>query len=301
MMISVFVGDNSYTIARAVNELTRQFKGSVERFDGGVLESGQLADIFTGLTLFAEERLIVITGASTNKTIWTDIEPWVERVPETTHLVFVEPHPDKRTKTYKQLVKQARVYEHALLDTPALVNWLQAEARDNGVDVSRADAHYLVGYVGHDQWRLKSELQKLLLCGQPIDRDQIHRITEPYPEATAFELLDSVFSGKLDRAEELIDLLAQREDPHQFTGLLSSQLLGLLAVAAGGERRPDEVARDIGIHPYVVQKLRPVANRIGKRNIETAIEKLAYCDLRSKTSGGDPWDQLRRTMLTLVV
>lgn len=298
-MITVLTGENDYAISRAVRQLVHDFVGEAERFEGTSLEPGQLPDICAGATLFATDRLVVIADASDNKPLWGELEQWVSKVPETTHLVLVEPHPDKRTKTYKQLISHGEVRDHKLLDTPSLIAWLQAKARESGMDMPRDEAQYLVTYVGHDQWRLRSELQKLLLSEKPINRDLIHEITEPYPEASAFELLDSVFAGKLDRAEELLELLSEREDPYLFLGLLSSQLMAMLAIATGGQRRNDEIARDVGVHPFVIQKLGPVVRRIGREGVIDAVDKLAECDVRIKTSGVEPWDQLRRTLLTI--
>lgn len=298
-MITVLTGDNDYAVSRAVKQFVQGFEGEVERYEGTELELAQLPDICSGMTLFASERLIVISTLSENKTLWVELEVWLEKVPETTHLVLIEPKVDKRTRTYKSLTKRAEVREHKSLDTLELVEWLRTLAREQETDLARDEARYLVEYVGHDQWRLSSELHKLLLSEQPITRELIHRVCEPYPEASAFELLDSLFAGKSERAEQLLELLAEREDPYKFLGLLSSQLMSLLVITSAGQRSNNEIARDSGVHPYVIQKLTPVAKRLGQKEVVRAIDQLATCDARIKTSGVEPWDQLRRTLLTM--
>jgi DNA polymerase-3 subunit delta len=297
-MITLFTGPNSYAIAEAIRTRTRAFDGEVERLDAADLEPRHLPDLFMGATLFASKRLIVLREASAQKTLWTDLEQWIERVPPETEILLVDQRPDKRTKTYKQLQKHATISEHGDLNEAELASWLQVQARSRETELAPDVLRYFIGCVGRDQWRLMSEFDKLLLSGEPITKQLIQDITEPYPEATAFELLEAVFSGSTARVHELLSLVREREDPYQFFGLLSSQVLSLLAIVNAGTRRPDDIARDVGVHPFVVRKLGSVARSRGKKSIERLVEKLARADERIKTTGIDPWRQLEITLLS---
>jgi DNA polymerase-3 subunit delta len=299
-MITLLTGPNSYATTQAVRSKTRAFDGDVETHDASELELRNLPDLFMGATLFSPNRLVVIHGASANKEIWTELEQWIQRVPDETDIILVDSSPDKRTKTYKQLQKHATIKEHSSLGEAELSSWLQAHARQLDTELSPDILRYFIGYVGHDQWRLVSELEKLLLARQPITRELIQDIAEPYPEATAFELLDSVFSGNEKRVHELIALLREREDPYQFFGLLSSQVLALLATQSAGGRQTDDIARDMGLHPFVVRKLGSVAKQLGKKSVERLIDRLAHADERIKTTAVEPWRQLEITMLSVM-
>lgn len=297
-MITLLTGPNSYAITEAIRMRTRAFDGEVERLDAAELEPRHLPDLFMGATLFSSERLIVLRDASSQKTLWTELEQWIDRVPAETEILLVDQKPDKRTKTYKQLQKHATITEHSELNEAELAIWLQTQARDRNVELAPDVLRYFIGYVGRDQWRLRSELDKLLLSDKPITKQLIQDVTEPYPEATAFELLDAVFSGSSARVQELFALIREREDPYQFFGLLSSQVLALLAIASAGTRRPDEIAKDVGMHPFVVRKLSTTARNRGKKSIEQLVDKLAKADERIKTTGVDPWRQLEITLLS---
>lgn len=298
-MITLLTGPNTYTIAEAIRERTRLFSGQAETYDASELEPRHLPDLFTGVSLFAPERLIVLRGVASNRTLWTELEQWIEKVPAETEMIVVESNPDKRTKTYKQLQKHGTIKEHKELDVSALKTWLQNHARKHQIELAPDVASYFINYVGHDQWRLGSELQKLLLADKPITHELIQDVVEPYPEATAFELLDAVFKRDARRVEELIGLLRVREDPYQFFGLLSSQVFAVLAIGAADSRRPADVASDMSLHPFVVSKLTPVAREFGGSRVGRLIESLAHCDVRIKTSGVDPWHQLQLTLLSM--
>lgn len=294
-MITLLTGANTYAIAQAIRAKRQGFDGEVETYDASELETRHLPDLFMGASLFAANRLIVIKGAATNKTLWSDLEQWVERVPAETDIFLVESSPDKRTRTFKLIQKHGAVKDHTEPKEADLVSWLQALARERDTELSPDALRYLISYVGHDQWRLSSELDKLLLAGKPVTRELIQDVAEPYPEATAFELLDAVFAGNEARMQELLSLLRQREDPYQFFGLLSSQVVGLLALVSAGSRRPDEIAKDMGLHPFVVRKLSLTARTLGPERVKRLVERLAHADERIKTSGVDPWRQLEIT------
>ena len=285
----------------ALRDIVRQSPEQAEVFDASELEVSQLPDLLAGVTLFSANRLIVIKGAEENKPLWEGLEKWVPSVSEETHLVLTTKKPDKRTRTYKLLTKDAAVRDYKMLEPAELMSWLKGEARSREVDLSGDVARYLLDYVGHDQWRLTGELDKLLLSGQPLSRQLIQDIAEPYPEASAFELLDSLFQGDTEKVDRLLELMAEREDPYMFFGLVSSQVLALLALTAGGNRRPDEVAKDFSLHPFVVRKLSSIATKLGRPRVTVVVEKLADCDIRIKTTGVDAWTQLRRTLQSIVI
>jgi DNA polymerase-3 subunit delta len=298
-MITLLTGPNSYAISMSIQDKKKVFEGEAETFDAAELEPKHLPDLFRGASLFAANRLIIIRSPASNKTLWTELEQWIEQTPDETDIVLIESSPDKRTKTYKQLQKHGTVREHKELADHELAQWLQSHARASGTDLSSDVTKYFISYVGRDQWRLVNEFDKLLLAERPLSKELIQDIVEPYPEATAFELLDSVFKKDEKRVDELITILSVREDPYQFFGLLSSQVFALLALVSAGSKRPADIASDMGLHPFVVSKLVSVSKQLGRPRVNVLVDKLAQCDIRIKTSGVDPWHQLRITLLSL--
>lgn len=295
-MITLHTGPNTFSIAEAVRTTKDGFSGDAETYDANELEPRHLPDLFMGASLFSSERLVIIKGVAGNKTLWTELEQWIERVPAETEIVLIESSPDKRTRTYKQLQKHATITEHAEPSEADLASWLHNHARSFGTELSPDAVRFLISYVGHDQWRLRSELEKVLLAERPVTAELIRDVSEPYPEGTAFELLDAVFVGNQERTAQLLAELRAREDPYQFFGLLSSQVVALLALTVAGSRRPDEIARDLGLHPFVVKKLSATARRLGRERVEAMLTRLSHADERIKTSGVDPWRQLEITL-----
>lgn len=303
-MITLFTGSNAYAVRQEVQSridatIASQGREAVERVDVAALKPSDMPQLLTGASLFSTEKLVVIDDLSANKAVWGDIDLLLANVPDETNLLLIESHPDKRTKAYKWLQKNAKVRELNELDERSAAQWLQTEARRQDTDLQPEVARYLVGYVGLDQWRLKGELDKLLLAEVPITKDLIQDITEPHPQATAFELLDAAFGGDQATLERLLAIVSRSEDPYKFFGLLSSQVFALVAVKAAGQRRPDEVAKDIGLHPFVVRKVGSLASRIEQTKLNDVVATLAKGDEQLKTTGVEPWTLIGRLLLTM--
>lgn len=303
-MITLLTGSNAYAIRQEVQSridatIASQGREAVERVEVAALKPSDMPQLLTGASLFSTEKLVVIDDLSANKTVWSDVDTLLANVPEETNLLLIETHPDKRTKAYKWLQKHAEVREFSEMDERSAAEWLQTEAHRSDTELHAEAAQYLVRYVGLDQWRLKGELEKLLLSERPITKELIQDITEPHPEATAFELLDAAFSGNQETLERLLTIVSRSEDPYRFFGLLASQVFALVSVKAAGQRRPDEIAKDLGLHPFVVRKINSLASRLDQTKVNDIVATLARGDEQLKTTGAEPWSLIGRMLYTM--
>src|SRR5664280_1253944 len=96
-VITLLVGENSFEIQRALDAIISDFDGNVEKIEGSELQVSQLPDIFMGVSLFADKRLVVIRNLFENKAVWPVLGDWTDKISDDIHLVLVEPKPDKRT------------------------------------------------------------------------------------------------------------------------------------------------------------------------------------------------------------
>jgi DNA polymerase-3 subunit delta len=293
-MIITLTGPNEFLIRQTVDAFTAAFAQKygthgIERVNGEAIDLGVLADLSQGTSLFAQQRLILLDGAAKNKPIWDALGEWLEKIPAETTLVVVEPALDKRTKTYKQLVKQSDFRTFDDLSERQLATWLKKQAKQLGASLDDASARYLVQRVGVDQWQLWQEVQKLANYRDVIDKSAIDDMVEANPQASAFELLDSVLGRKPQAVERLLASLTTTEDPYKLFGLLVSQIHALAIVTSAGTRGADQIAKDAGIHPFVVRKTMSLARQTSATALASIIASVAHCDTQLKSTGADPW------------
>ncbi len=299
-MITLLTGENSFELDRELKRIIAGFDGEVERIDGSELEPSALADLLTGLSLFATKRLIVIKHLSDNKVIWPVFDEWLERVSDDVHLVLVEPKPDKRTRTYKALQKQASLQEFKLWgerDTGVAEKWAIAEAKQMELVLDTKLVRLLVQRTGVDQWRLYHALEKLAALGT-VNEQIIDEIVEPNATENVFQLFETALKGDSKKVHAMITTLRQSTEAQPTLGLLNSQALQLVALAAS-DQPSEAVARDIGAHPFVMKKLAPYARKRGLKGAKEIIEVLAQADVDMKSLGADPWLLVERALLKI--
>lgn len=298
-MITFLTGDNSFEIDRALREIVAGFDGTVERIDGSELKLAQLPDSLMGVSLFADSRLIVIKNLSENKEIWPVIGEWLPKVADEIHLILVDPTADKRTVGYKAVMKAADVKEFANWgerDTAVAEKWVVEEAKKQGLELDKKLAQQLVRKIGVDQWQLYHSIAKLALLDE-ITEENVEDIIESNPSENAFNLLETAINGDTKKLRSMLSNLEQIEDPYRLFGLLSSQVFQLAAITAAGPN--DNPAKDFGIHPYVVSRLKVLSKKLGKNGVTKLVQTFAGVDEQLKTSAIEPWLFLERSLITI--
>lgn len=297
-MITLLSGENDFEITRALEKLAAEFDGIVEKIDGSELELKQLPDLLMGATLFADKRLVVIKTLSENKLVWNSFATWIQRVSDDIHLVLVEPKPDKRTKTYKALQKVANVQEFkpwSERDTAIAEKWVVSEAKTLRFSLDAKSARALVARAGANQWLLFQALQKLAVV-EEVTPAVIEEIVEANPTENIFNLFDAALRGDAAKTKNMLETLELSEDPFRLFGLLSGQAFQLTALAVS-EKPSAEVAKDLGAHPFALSKLAPHAKKLGRPGVKKVIAAFAEADEAMKTSGGEPWLLIERTLV----
>lgn len=284
--------------ALVLNARTEHGEHAVEKVDGEALSLGRLPELLRGASLFTPERTVVIREASKNKPVWEAIGEELASVPDSTTLILADSAPDKRTKTFKTLTKIAHVSDCKELDEREAVAWLVAEAPQRGGKISQADAQMLVARIGADQARLSNELDKLIIYGDTT-KSGIEALVEPAPQANVFALLDAALERRIKPLKEQIRTAKISEDPYMLTGLLSSQVLQLAALVHAEGRSPEDIAKDMKVHPYPLKKLAPLARRTTKDELKEIVSVLAVLDDQMKSTGADPWQLLEIALLKI--
>ena len=296
-MITVLTGENTFEIERALEKLTSEFDGRIERINADNLQLANLPDLLMGVSLFADKRTIAIRGLSENKPIWSVFGDWLDKISDDIHLILIEPKLDKRTVTYKSLKGKVTLNEFEPLsdrDLYAVEKWVISEAENQKVKIDKKCVQLLIERVGTDQWALFHALEKLALV-DGVTTQVINDLVESNPTENAFNLLETALRGDVKKLQSVLAVLKQTEDEYKLFGLLSSQVFQLIVVFSAD--KSDNPARDFGIHPYVVSKLTPLAHKLGKQGISNLVELFAKTDEELKSTGTDPWLLIEKCLL----
>lgn len=299
-MITVLTGDNSFEIRRRVMAIKAAATGEVESIDGENLTVNDLPSLLLGLTLFNQNRTIILKQIAANSAVWIKLADYLSKIDDSTNLVVVEPSLDKRTKTYKELKALAKLETYpawTYRDESQAVGWVMARAEEMAIKASRAEAKHLVERVGYDQWHLEGALQKLALIGS-MSRGMIDTIVEADVQENVFQLLETVLLGDVAAVVDMINRLEPKEEPYKIFGLLFSQLFQLVALASAPS--VETAAKDLKLHPYAAQKQSQLARRVSQAKLDRTVELFATSDQSIRFARPDQvWAEVTRLLVAV--
>lgn len=306
-MIRIISGENSFEIARFINETVTKFAAkngdlAIERIDGEEAEYPRLQEALQGLPFLSSEKLVILRQPSKNKQYVEKYEILLADLPETNEIIIVEPKLDKRSGYYKYLKKQPNFIEYSILDANALSKWVTHEVQLAKGVISQADARILVDRVGLKQQFLAHEIDKLLLYDPHVTRESIEMLTEKNPQSTVFELLESAFAGNVPRTIGLYaEQRALKVEPPQIVALLTWQLHILALITAAGNKSADNIAADAKLSPYVVRKSMGIAQRLSFSKVKALMHELLQIDIKSKSEALDSDEVLQNYLLKVAL
>lgn len=299
-MTVVIAGENAFArqreLAVRVHAFTQKHgELAVERLDGEDADFADVKRTLSETSLFAPERLVVLTNPGAHKQFQENAEALLTDVPETTQVIVVETKPDKRTSYYKFLKKQELI-DASPIDSRQLPTWAMEYARERGSAITRGDAQYLVDRVGDNQQRLASEIEKLSAASEKISRKTIDALTDKSPQGKIFDLLDAAFAGNLTRAMDLYDeQRAQKVEPQEIMAMVGWQLRQIaLAKFAKGHS-----LSEAKISGYGAQKAEAAARHMTQQQLKDAVARLTELDAQSKRSSLDVDEAVRACILLL--
>ena len=288
-MIYVFFGENEFSKRQKVDEVLGD--RIARRRDGEELTIGDLRELLTGQTLFGGEEPIIITDLSQNSDVWA-VFPEIAGLADET-VILLETKLDKRTKTYKNLAKNATVQECASLgerQRPELVKWAIDRTKERGTKLTKKQIETLVDRLGYDQLRLDNLFAQLSLLDEVTD-DLIDQFVPLAKSESVFELLDATIRSDVSSIHRIISYLEMTsgdDGAYQTIGLLASQAMNLLALVLS-DIDTQKVAQDFGVHPYALRQLSPLARQLDKIAALRICRILLQADMQMKTTGVEPW------------
>jgi DNA polymerase III subunit delta len=268
----------------AVPEALRGF--NVDAYDGKGVNAARVLAAARTLPMMAARRLVILRDLNAVPAAeLTALAPYLEDPCPSTVLVAIAGKLDRRLKFFSAASKAGWVHE---LEAPRdLAGWVRAEAQARGLAVQPAACSRLADAVGADLARLALSLEQLALYagGRAVSADDVDELIAESRERSVFELTDAIGEGNGGRARAAVAALCgQRESAVGVVVMLARHMRQLgLCHAAAAERLPKaEMARALGVPPFVVDKLLRQARRYGPAAAATALVSLAEADAALK-------------------
>lgn len=159
----------------------------------------------------------------------------------------------------------------------------------------------LIEAVGKDLRELAAACQQLISdTTGVIDEVLVEKYHGGKVEASGFRVADAAIAGNSGEALRLLrHAIATGVDPVPIVAVLAQQLRQLVRVGFAGPGRSADVARDLGMAPWQVDKARRALSGWDSEALARSIQAVAAADFEVKGGGRDPVYAVERAVLTI--
>lgn len=291
-MIFFFYGPNTYEARQQLSKMRAEYikkTGSdmgLERIDGSAIAAANLQASLQAAPFLATSRLVIIEDLGSNKSLAPKIEQFTKNLPPTTVAVFYDPGVDQRTVYFKTLSAAARTVKFEPLPSTKLHQWIKAETSRQGGEIEPAAITALLDRAGEDQWRLHNEIAKLVDHGSPITAEAVREMVEQGHNETIFDLVEAMTAGQINKALQIYrELLTAKVSEMYILTMIQWQLRNLLMAKAAGKTTPAQLAKDVGMSPFVAGKMLNKRHLFTEETLKTAF--VAAVDTEFKIKSGE--------------
>ncbi|RJL26646.1 DNA polymerase III subunit delta [Bailinhaonella thermotolerans] len=306
------VGEEEFLADRVVGEIRAEARATdpeVEVHDlvGSRLEKGELAAL-TSPSLFGDRNLVVIRGAQDlGKDVIAEIVAYAAHPSEDVTLVAVHPGGVKGKALVDGLTKAgARVVRiPKITKAGERVEFVRAEAQRAGRTIGRDAATALIDAVGSDLRELAAAVSQLALDtsgqGKGISEEAVARYHRGRAAVSGFTVADGAVEGRLaDALEQLRWALATGVAPVLIVSALAQGLRGLAKVSGARNMRGPDMAKNLGMPPWKIDRVRRQLSGWGPEGLSHALRAVAEADAQVKGAGTDPAYALERAVQRIV-
>lgn len=256
MSLVYFYGPDTYGAREEIRRLAQQQKAEIRWIGKEELAEQSWSEIAGQQRgLFGRDLVVVRDPSQMSKDVQEEIIAYLT-AGRGEAILWDRLEPDKRSRLFKAGKVSGR--EFAFLPKQALVAWLGQEASSQKGHIDTEAANYLIDNLGYDRWRLRSELERLLLVELRVTLALAKReVAARGAEAQIFLALDALVRGnKATVIKHIERLLEDGEGEFYILSMLAYQFRTLFLIRSGQEKglTLSDISQQSGLHPYAVEK-----------------------------------------------
>jgi len=289
--VHLVLGEDDFLAERATKALVAQAGEGVEvtTLRAGDVSEGEVA-MATSPSLFAEDRVVVVKHAELAGKEPTEIllQACVNPAPGIT-LIVEHTGGGRQKAMVKKFAKVAEVHKADPLKDNERRSWLMEEFRSHGVRPTPDVAAAVLESVGSDLRELASAVSQLVSDTEgELTVESVRAYYVGVAEVAGFDIADQAVAGRADRALASTRRALQLGTSPVSIAAALARKVGDIAKLHGVRGNPDQLARTVGMHPYVAKKTMQVARQWSGDAVSHAVIIVSDLDAEVKGQGGDP-------------
>lgn len=288
--VHLVLGEDEFLAERATKKIIADAGDGVEvsTLRAGEVTEGEIAMV-TSPSLFAEDRVVLVKNTELAGKEPTEVllNACVDPAPG---IVLIIQHTGggRQKALVSKFKKIAEVHEVKPLNDGQRRTWLTEEFRSHGVRPTPDVVAAVLESVGSDLRELASAVSQLV-----ADTDgeiTVAAVREYYvgvAEVAGFDIADQAVAGRADRALASTRRALQLGISPVTIAAALAHKVGDIAKLYGVRGNPEQIARTVGMHPFVAKKTMQAARQWSGRAVSEAVVIVADLDAEVKGQGGD--------------
>jgi DNA polymerase-3 subunit delta len=249
------------------------------------------------MPFLADRRLVILADPCRRYTTPSARKRFCEflgKTPDTARLVICESMDAKEAGKHWLLGWAGK--NHQLVQVQAFMlpkpnemsGWISRVAQERAGRIERKAADKLAEMVGADTRQASQEIDKLLAYAnwnRPITLQDVEAVSVFTAEQSMFDFVDALSLGNGSRAQSLLHRLLETEEAFALWGMVIRQFRLLIQAREilDGRGNEGDVARSLGVHPFVAEKSTAQAKRYSMQQLEDIYRRLLANDEDVKT------------------
>ena len=297
-------GNDEFAITRKLKEFESDFTDptsadmNTARLEARSTDENELNNAVNAIPFLARQRLVLLSNPSSkynNPSARKKFLEFIGKTPETTRLVMfesVEPKEAEKHWLMKWAEKNSKLIQTKVFMLPRLkemTGWIMNETKNQGGKMEPRAAEMLKDMVGVDTRQAGMEISKLLAYVnwvRPVTAQDVEAVSIVTSQQSVFDFVDALANGNGRSAQHLLHRLLESEDEFSLWGMVVRQFRLLIQAREilDGRGNQNDVARALGVHPFVAEKTTQQAQRFSIESLEAIYHRLLNIDEEVKTS-----------------
>ena len=297
-------GNDEFAISRKLKEFESDFSDptsadmNTARLEARSMSEDDLGNALNAMPFLAKRRLVLLANPSSkynNPSARKKFLEYIQHMPETTRLVMyesVEPRDADKQWLVKWAEKNNTLVQARAFMLPRLkdmTGWIVNETKSQGGKIDTRAAEMLKDMVGVETRQAGMEIAKLLAYvnwSRPVTVQDVEAVCVVTSQQSVFDFVDALANGNGKAAQHLLHRLLETEDDFSLWGMVIRQFRLLIQAREILDARgnQNDVARALGVHPFVAEKAAQQAARFSIESLEYIYRKLLTIDEGVKSS-----------------
>lgn len=287
-------GEEDYLKLQYRDRLVKALAGGQEslnfnRLEGEGYDVKSLIDLAQTMPFLAEHRCILVMESGFFNSSNDELAAYLEAVPETAVLIFVEKTVRKSTRPFKAMMKYGCACEFSKPDERTLMQWIGGRLAKEKKTMSPEAWREFFLRSGENMENMEREYEKLVtycLNKERIELDDVRTITTRPLNNRVFDLIDAMARRDSRRLFDCYaDMIAAKEPPLRILSLIERQFIQMLAVRQmSSDHLSDQaIGQKMAVSPYIVGKIRRNSGAYSQEQIRQLLSDASDMEERIKT------------------